>query len=968
MIQLRAVIVSIGFTASLLAAAPTEPDFDRVECWRKNATQGSTMTIRRDEAERAIRFDVKFQPESDFWAYPEFRLPKGIPAGKKYLVFEAKLTQQDPAAGYKTACVMFGYKGSSVRWTPSPRWQQVVIDLDARKINRNAVKCLRIGANPKSPGMTLLLRNVKLLEQLPKEESRNAADLIRSTAPAMLFPDGAPLVFRVTEPIPGLTFQILNRRGQVVAGGAVPPDGKISLSALPRGYYRIALQAPAVRFEGTGSFSVIPDPARRKANPDSPYCMDAALSVVTSVSAYREGEREKGIRFFVELARLAGVTFARERTHQERAEPAEGRYDWSWYRTAPELFSEAGIGVASTWHSFAPWARVSGHKYPRDLRTAYRFARKLAETFPGKIRVWEFWNEPDLPGGGFWDGSAWEFASMSKAAYLGFKAGDPSIPVTNGSFCSAPGTDRFAREALQNDLVEYFDIFNFHTYGPLKEYPALVGGWKKLLQKYGAGDMPVWVTENGTYAEGPAQVAPRGGRNHVHSHGQEMIWAEFIPKSQLLFQSLGVARDFSFVLPPMNEQQGKKNWGLIRYDYTAKPGFTAFATLTDQLGNAEYLGQPDFGPGIRAFLFRQLDGTQTLAFWSESELDQQGSSPAGIRPVNEFRREFPLPSDRPLLLTDLFGTPETVKPQNNITTIVATRYPAYLSGITTAIPVKTPPVRIGSPGARQSDIDKSIVLRIVPDDKFPLNSDRAVLIVPPTEKKRPMKLQVINFSTEKKSGEVTVEGGTLSGLPATVELAPFETREILFTLPAGSHTGRYRFRFGGTFNGRPISHLSLPLIQLAGLADTPLLAGAEKPENWRENSSGTMTIARDEAEQAIRFDVEFPPDIDRWVYPEFLIPGGHLPADTLGISFEIKSDVKEKPASSLVMLVKDRQKETGRSHYIRYTPSLGEWREVFVETASLHPETIRQIRIGMNPRSDRVTFRIRNVRLHRAEE
>ena len=36
MIQLRAVIVSIGFTASLLAAAPTEPDFDRVERWRKN--------------------------------------------------------------------------------------------------------------------------------------------------------------------------------------------------------------------------------------------------------------------------------------------------------------------------------------------------------------------------------------------------------------------------------------------------------------------------------------------------------------------------------------------------------------------------------------------------------------------------------------------------------------------------------------------------------------------------------------------------------------------------------------------------------------------------------------------------------------------------------------------------------------------------------------------------------------------
>lgn len=948
-----------------LTIPAAEPNFDRMELWRKNSTQGSTMAISRDTEEKAIRFDVKFQPETDFWAYPEFKLPEGIPAGKKYLVFEAKLTQQNPAAGYKTACVMFGYKGGTVRWTPSPRWQQVVIDLDARKIDRDAVKCLRIGANPKSPGMTLLLRNVKLLEQLPKEESRNAADLIRSNAPAMLFPDGAPIGFTVTERFPGLAYEILNRHDQVVANGTVPTDGRVSLASLPRGYYRIALQAPDMQFKGTGSFSVIPDPARRKANLASPYCMDAALSVIGSVHTYRRGEREKGIRFFVELARLAGVTFARERTHQDRAEPTEGQYDWSWYKTAPELFFEAGIGVSSTWHSFAPWARVKGHKYPRDLRTAYRFARKLAETFPGKIRVWEFWNEPDLSGGGFWDGSAWDFASMSKAAYLGFKAGDSSIPVTNGSFCVAPETDLFAREALQNDLVEYFDIFNFHTYSPLKEYPAQVGGWKKLLQEYGVGDMPIWVTENGTRAEGVAKVAPRRGKNHVHSHEQEMIWAEFIPKSQLLLQSLGVARDFSFVLPPMNEQQGKKNWGLIRYDYTAKPGFTAFATLTDQLGNAEYLGQPDFGPGIRAFLFRQPDGRQTLAFWSESELDQWGTSPAGIQSGNEFQRKFTLSSDRPLLLADIFGTPEQVKPQNGTITITATRYPAYLSGITTPIPVKTPPVRIGRPGARRSEIDKSIVLRIVPDDKFLLNGNRTVLIVPSNATKRPLKLQVINFSDEKKQGQVTVEGGRLSGLPAPVELAPFETREISLSLPEKSSAGRSRFHFAGSFNGRPISRLSLPVIQLAEVADTPLLVGAEKPENWRKNSSGKMTISRDEAEQAIRFDVEFPPDVDRWVYPEFLIPGGGLPADTIGISFEIKSDSKEKPINNLVMLVKDRQKETGRSHNISYAPSLGEWRQVFVETASLSPETIQQIRIGMNPTIDKVTYRIRNIRLHR---
>lgn len=65
-----------------LTIPAAEPNFDRMELWRKNSTQGSTMAISRDTEEKAIRFDVKFQPETDFWAYPEFKLPEGIPAGK----------------------------------------------------------------------------------------------------------------------------------------------------------------------------------------------------------------------------------------------------------------------------------------------------------------------------------------------------------------------------------------------------------------------------------------------------------------------------------------------------------------------------------------------------------------------------------------------------------------------------------------------------------------------------------------------------------------------------------------------------------------------------------------------------------------------------------------------------------------------------------------------------------------------
>ena len=41
------------------------------------------------------------------------------------------------------------------------------------------------------------------------------------------------------------------------------------------------------------------------------------------------------------------------------------------------------------------------------------------------------------------------------------------------------------------------------------------------------------------------------------------------------------------------------------------------------------------------------------------------------------------------------------------------------------------------------------------------------------------------------------------------------------------------------------------------------------PSRWRSNSSGSMRITKDEAEQALRIDVTFSPTVDKWVYPYF---------------------------------------------------------------------------------------------------
>jgi len=425
----------------------------------------------------------------------------------------------------------------------------------------------------------------------------------------------------------------------------------------------------------------------------------------------------------------------------------------------------------------------------------------------------------------------------------------------------------------------------------------------------------------------------------------------------------GSGSTFTFVLPQMHERKGEKDWGMLRRDYSARPAFTTFAAMTKELGPARYLGQPDLGSGIRAFLFARDDGAQTLVFWSESELDRAGETAAGYTPNNDYPRTFALPASGNAVLADFFGTPQTVTPREGQLQLTANRYPTYLTGAF-QLPVKTPPVTVGTAGARQSKIDKSIVLRVIPSADFTINGARTALLLKAGAQDRKIKLEVANLSNDAKQGELTAAGIAVTGLPVTLTLNPFEVKTVELELPPGLPMRLHELTFGGTFNNHLVSKLVLPVVPLGTVTDSPVLVGSLDPAKWRANSSGKMNIVWDEKEQAVRFDVDFAPNIDRWVYPEF-VPQGGFPANAAGLSFEIKScQSKEQTALSLVMLVKEAGKGADS---LNYTPSYGNWQDNFIELASHSPETLRLFRIGVNPRQDHLTFWIRNVRLHLIE-
>lgn len=563
------------------------------------------------------------------------------------------------------------------------------------------------------------------------------------------------------------------------------------------------------------------------------------------------------------------------------------------------------------------------------------------------MEAWEYWNEPDA---GFSTQSAWDFASASKAALLGLRDGDSGAQLLLGSMCLLP-VRAYVDVALENDLGEYFDVFNYHTYAGLTEYPRLIGEIRAVLTRHGLGGIPVHFTETGTYAEGAARLESGVPGIRMQTPEQELLIAEFLPKSIILLQSLGIARVFPFVLAPFNEGGGSKDWGLLRRDYSPRPGYVALAALAARIGNARYVGEVAAPEGIRAFLYRLPDGGRCIAFWSVSELDL----PDGAGEKIDWA--LPAADDEECTLYDLCGTPDIRRAAGGRIPLVAERYVQYLTGL-----AADPPLKRAAPGAGElrrpnPQMDRSVVLKTVLSDDFSLSAARHSVDFRRTPAR--LQLEIFNLSGEAKRGVVRGAGAAVAGLPAEVELPPFG--RVSLELECGAPDSREgTIVFSGEFNQRPISRLSMRFFRVAGETFTEALPRSGDPGAWRVNSSGNMTVGRGDGAEAVRFETDFHGVDNRWANPEFIL---QLPqesaAKACGMRFEIRRTGDFRVLYPLVMLVD----EEGGTLQLGFAPPSREWetRQVFFDDVR-DPGAIRLFRIGLcTDKDDFVGFEIRGI-------
>ncbi|MHB8954369.1 MAG: hypothetical protein ACYC4U_15470 [Pirellulaceae bacterium] len=418
----------------------------------------------------------------------------------------------------------------------------------------------------------------------------------------------------VTIPSPPLVppvvgWQATDEQGREVGRGSLgeQPTTTLEIGRLGIGWYRISfLDAASDEVDWTAA--AVLAPLQAPTPQDSPICIDSATAWFAKNDPFKQEQ-------FSRLAALSGVNWVRDRLRWRDLQPERERFvDATTYDTSAALQHQFGLKILQVFHDTPPWAATAPDetgRFPGDLRTVYQLGQALGRRFCGQVQAWEPWNEANVAtfGGHTMD----EICSYQKAAYLGFKAGDPQVTVCWNVITGVPTDDQTAA-VLENETWPYFDTYNLHTYDWSHGYEAM---WEPVRRA--ACGKPLWITESDRGME----FDPSSRRRDLSSDNA-CKKAQYVTQSYATSLFAGAHRHFHFILGDYTE--GKTQFGLLRDDLTPRPGYVALAALGRFLAGAKSLGRYDV-PGraeAHIYAFRASpDGEErdVCVAWAETTAD-----------------------------------------------------------------------------------------------------------------------------------------------------------------------------------------------------------------------------------------------------------------------------------------------------------------------------------------------------------
>jgi hypothetical protein len=333
----------------------------------------------------------------------------------------------------------------------------------------------------------------------------------------------------------------------------------------------------------------------------------------------------------LKLMQDAGIKWGRQDFTWRQIEREPGSYDWKPYDELVETCRAHGLLLFGNLAYNPPF---HDPLTPEGVEAYCAFARAAAKRYQGKIDHWQIWNEPN---GGFWKGTAEQYARLLAAGGAAIHAANPNAKVLglNMAFCDVLWSEKILK-AVPYDC---FDVACFHPYRPPSapeerldwwELDQYVKSWHKqdLNAEYPLVHMSfLEQTEELVKVMGqfgkpkPLWITEICWNTHIHPYGtSELRQADLLVRFHVLALASGrIDKVFWWTLRDTGDRQFDQAdmVGLVRRDLTPKYGYYAYAWMTRMLEGKRARRNECFGPDVYAAVFSEDDSEQDLIVaWS----------------------------------------------------------------------------------------------------------------------------------------------------------------------------------------------------------------------------------------------------------------------------------------------------------------------------------------------------------------
>ena len=253
----------------------------------------------------------------------------------------------------------------------------------------------------------------------------------------------------------------------------------------------------------------------------------------------------------VQMAAAAGIGWAKQHFPWEDIEPERGQFRWEKYDQIVDLYRRYGLQVIARLDRPPDWTRRDNRfkeRPPDNFEDFGDFVYAFVRHFKGRVRYVQIWNEPNLfQEWGAQPADPEAYTRLLAIAYRRAKEADPNVYVLAAPLAITTEEVEFRGNMSDLTFLErmyragagaYFDILAANAFGmdrPPQDPPdpgvlnfRRVELQRRIMERYGDGDKPVWFNEYGWNAA-PADFPP-----------EKLIWRRVDEEQQAAWTVAGI--------------------------------------------------------------------------------------------------------------------------------------------------------------------------------------------------------------------------------------------------------------------------------------------------------------------------------------------------------------------------------------------------------------------------------------------